>query len=101
MTAAAPRIRSVIPPMTQLNTPYPATACLTGFLRERGFHAEQTDLALALVLDLLSKTGLPKLKEAAEAIPPKKRSATLKTFLNQFDRYLAAIDPAIAMLQGR
>ena len=97
----SPRILSVIPPMTQLNTPYPATAYLTGFLRERGFHAEQTDLALALVLDLLSKTGLPKLKQAAEAIPPKKRSATLRTFLNEFDRYLAAIGPAIAMLQGR
>ncbi|WP_434516205.1 radical SAM protein [Dechloromonas sp. ARDL1] len=101
MTLATPRILSVIPPMTQLNTPYPATAYLTGFLRERGFHAEQTDLALALVLDLLSKEGLPKLKAAAEAIPPKKRSPTLKTFLNQFDRYLAAIGPAIAMLQGR
>ena len=50
MLAAAPRILSVIPPMTQLNTPYPATAYLTGFLRSRGFHAEQTDLALALVL---------------------------------------------------
>lgn len=87
--------------MTQLNTPYPATAYLTGFLRERGFHAEQTDLALALVLDLLSKEGLPKLRAAAEAIPPKKRSLTLKTFLNQFERYLAAISPAIAMLQGR
>lgn len=101
MTLATPRILSVIPPMTQLNTPYPATAYLTGFLRERGFHAEQTDLALALVLDLLSKEGLPKLRAAAEAIPPKKRSLTLKTFLNQFERYLAAISPAIAMLQGR
>ncbi len=101
MTLATPRILSVIPPMTQLNTPYPATAYLTGFLRERGFHAEQTDLALALVLDLLSKEGLPRIKEAAEALPPKKRSATLKNFLNQFDRYLAAVGPAIALLQGR
>ena len=101
MTLAAPRILSIIPPMTQLNTPYPATAYLTGFLRSRGFHAEQTDLALALVLELLSPLGLPKLKTAAEAIPPKKRSATLRTFLNQFDRYLAAVAPAIALLQGR
>jgi radical SAM superfamily enzyme YgiQ (UPF0313 family) len=95
------RILSVIPPMTQLNTPYPATAYLTGFLRSRGFHAEQCDLALALVLELLSPAGLPKLKAAAEAIPPKKRSATLKTFLNHYDRYLASIVPAIALLQGR
>ncbi|MFN4325888.1 MAG: B12-binding domain-containing radical SAM protein [Azonexus sp.] len=101
MTAASPRILSVIPPMTQLNTPYPATAYLTGFLRSRGFHAEQTDLALLLVLDLLSRAGLPNLKAAAEAIPPRKRSRTLKTFLNEYDRYLAAIDPAIALLQGR
>jgi len=101
MPDASPRILSVIPPMTQLNTPYPATAYLTGFLRSRGFHAEQTDLALALVLELLSPAGLPKLKVAAEAIPPKKRSNTLKTFLNHYDRYLASIVPAIALLQGR
>lgn len=101
MPDASPRILSVIPPMTQLNTPYPATAYLTGFLRSRGFHAEQCDLALALVLELLSPAGLPKLKAAAEAIPGKKRSATLKTFLNQYERYLASISPAIALLQGR
>ena len=36
MPAALPRVLSVIPPMTQLNTPYPSTAYLTGFLRSRG-----------------------------------------------------------------
>ncbi len=96
-----PRVLSIIPPMTQLNTPYPASAYLTGFLRSRGFFAEQADLALALVLDLLSPTGLPKMKAAAEAIPGKKRSPTIKIFLNEFDRYLASVGPAIAMLQGR
>lgn len=101
MNPASPRILSVIPPMTQLNTPYPATAYLTGFLRSRGFHAEQVDLALALVLALLSRQGLPDLKAAAESMPPKQRSRSLKTFLNEFDRYVAAIDPAIALLQGR
>ena len=45
-----PRLLSVIPPMTQLNVPYPSTAYLTGFLRERGFAAFQEDLALQLVL---------------------------------------------------
>jgi len=101
MTAASLRILSIIPPMTQLNTPYPATAYLTGFLRSRGFHAEQTDLALALVLELLSPAGLPKIKAAAEAIPGKKRSNTVKIFLNEFDRYQASIAPTIALLQSR
>ena len=50
MPASPPRVLSVIPPMTQLNTPYPSTAYLTGFLRSRGLAAVQADLALALVL---------------------------------------------------
>ncbi|MEZ5719239.1 MAG: hypothetical protein R3E55_12480 [Burkholderiaceae bacterium] len=44
--------------MTQRNTPYPSTACLTGFLRSRGVPAFQEDLALARVLWLLSPEGL-------------------------------------------
>ena len=58
MTAPTPRVLSVIPPMTQLNTPYPSTAYLTGFLRSRGLEAVQEDLALALVLELFSPAGL-------------------------------------------
>ena len=42
------RVLSLIPPMTQLNTPYPSTAYLTGFLRAQGVPAFQADLALAL-----------------------------------------------------
>ncbi|MEY3992545.1 MAG: hypothetical protein RIS04_1308, partial [Pseudomonadota bacterium] len=30
------KVLCLIPPMTQLNTPYPSTAYLTGFLRSRG-----------------------------------------------------------------
>jgi len=51
-------ILSIIPPMTQLNTPYPSTAYLTGFLRSRGFKAEQADLSIALALELLSVEGV-------------------------------------------
>ncbi len=43
------KVLSLIPPMTQLNTPYPSTAYLTGFLRSRQIDAVQEDLALALV----------------------------------------------------
>jgi hypothetical protein len=51
------RVLSIIPPMTQLNTPYPSTAYLTGFLRSSGIDAVQEDLALALVLRLFSPDG--------------------------------------------
>ena len=69
-----PRVLSIIPPMTQLNTPYPSTAYLTGFLRERGVDAVQADLALALVLDLFSPTGLEAIRTRIQAIPARQRT---------------------------
>ena len=93
-----PRVLSLIPPMTQLNTPYPSTAYLTGFLRSRGISAEQDDIALKLVLELFSPAGLQEIHARVKAIPPKKRSATLHGFADHFDRYLATVTTAIALL---
>ena len=74
MSKPAFRVLSVIPPMTQLNTPYPSTAYLTGFLRSRGVDAVQEDLALALVLELFSPAGLRAVRARVEAIPARQRS---------------------------
>ncbi|WP_418315208.1 B12-binding domain-containing radical SAM protein [Piscinibacter sakaiensis] len=101
MTPRAQRVLSVIPPMTQLNTPYPSTAYLTGFLRSRGFEAVQEDLALALVLRLLSRQGLSEVKAAVEAADATARTPQVDFFLTQFDAYRASIGPVIAFLQGR
>ena len=95
------RILSVIPPMTQLNTPYPSTAYLTGFLRSRGIDAVQEDLALALVLKLFSPEGLHALRECVVALPRKSRSATADFYQREFERYLGTVDAAVAFLQGR
>jgi radical SAM superfamily enzyme YgiQ (UPF0313 family) len=38
----------ITPPFTQLNTPYPATAYLKGFLDEQGLEVVQFDLSIAL-----------------------------------------------------
>ena len=98
---ASPRVLSVIPPMTQLNVPYPATAYLTGFLRSRGVAAAQEDLALALVLRLFRRDGLARVKAELEKLPAKRRSERVQAFLREFERYLAAVEPAVAFLQGR
>jgi radical SAM superfamily enzyme YgiQ (UPF0313 family) len=95
------RVLSVIPPMTQLNTPYPSTAYLTGFLRSRGVAAVQEDLALALVLRLLSHDGLRAIRECVGALPKPQRTSQVQAFERNFDRYLATIGPAVAFLQGR
>ena len=95
------RVLSVIPPMTQLNTPYPSTAYLTGFLRSRGVAAVQEDLALALVLKLFSNDGLQALHEHIEKLPSAQRSAAVEHFSAQFERYRATMAPTLAFLQGR
>lgn len=97
--AVSPRVLSLIPPMTQLNTPYPSTAYLTGFLRARGVSAVQEDLALALVSSLFSTTGLRRVREVIDTLPV--RTANVDAFVTRFDRYLATIAPTIAFLQGR
>lgn len=85
--------------MTQLNTPYPSTAYLTGFLRSRGFHAEQRDLALELVLTLMSSDGLEHIRAAVVA--DENHSPSVTGFLEEFDRYQTAVDRVIQFLQGR
>ncbi len=93
------RVLSLIPPMTQLNTPYPSTAYITGFLRSRGLDAVQADVALALVLRLFSKQGLHSIHAEIEQLDQTTERVAL--FMQQFDRYAATITPAINFLQGK
>ncbi|WP_397390242.1 B12-binding domain-containing radical SAM protein [Polynucleobacter sp.] len=95
------KILSLIPPMTQLNTPYPSTAYLTGFLRSRGFDAVQEDLALALVLGFFTPQGLLEIQEHALKLPEENRSVSVNFFLDYFSDYQSTIALAIAFLQGR
>ena len=95
------KVLSLIPPMTQLNTPYPSTAYLTGFLRSRKIDAAQEDLALALVLSLFTPNGLSEIHTQALVLPEEERSASVNFFLDYFQDYHSTIAPTIAFLQGR
>jgi hypothetical protein len=95
------RVLSVIPPMTQLNTPYPSTAYLTGFLRSQGVDAVQADLALGLVLALLSPAGLEALRGEIDALPATRRSARVQALRDRFDVYADTLPRVLAFLQGR
>jgi hypothetical protein len=87
--------------MTQLNTPYPSTAYLTGFLRSQGVDAVQEDVALALVLALFTPQGMAQVRDCALEQPETQRTACVNYFLDYFDRCHATIAPTIAFLQGR
>uniref|UniRef100_UPI0025BDF338 hypothetical protein n=1 Tax=Lacinutrix sp. TaxID=1937692 RepID=UPI0025BDF338 len=55
----------ITPPFTQLNTPYPATAYLKGFLNTKGISAFQMDLGIEVILELFSKKTFKKLFDLA------------------------------------
>ena len=95
------KVLSLIPPMTQLNTPYPSTAYLTGFLRSRGVDAVQEDLALALVLSFFTPEGLGEIHAQALSMPEENRSASVNFFLDYFPTYQSTISSVITFLQGR
>lgn len=92
------RVLSFIPPMTQLNTPYPSTAYITGFLRKQGMDAVQADIALGLVLKLFSPEGLDRI--AVEIEQYEEVTERVALFMDQFSRYRATIAPTIRFLQG-
>jgi radical SAM superfamily enzyme YgiQ (UPF0313 family) len=93
------RLLLVIPPLTQLNTPYPSSAYLTGFLKARGYAVAQADVGLEMVLALFSRDGLSqvfdRLREHTDAIPPEARQ-----MLALERAYLGSIDAVIRFLQG-
>lgn len=87
------------PPFTQLNTPYPATAYLKGFLNTRGISSRQADLGIDVILKIFSREGLLRLFEgdfdAGEMSDNAFRIYKLR------DAYVDVIDPVIAFLQDK
>nr|WP_213019398.1 radical SAM protein [Hymenobacter sp. BT559] len=88
------------PPLTQLNTPYPATAYIKGFLKGRGYEVRQADLSIGLVLKLFSKEGLGRMFDEIEA-GGYDLSDNVKRMLRLRRRYEATIGPAIRFLQNK
>jgi radical SAM superfamily enzyme YgiQ (UPF0313 family) len=97
------RILLITPPMIQLNTPYPATTYLTGFLRSRGYDAVQADPAIELIVRIFSRQGLT---QAFETLTQHKRrsmvqnAATVRHFIQNHQKYFDTIDPVVRFLQG-
>ena len=100
MPTASPRLLLLTPPLTQLNTPYPATAYIKGFLVGRGYQVRQADLSIELVLKLFSKQGLARVFDEIEA-GGYDLSDNARRMLRLRHRYEATIGPAIRFLQNR
>lgn len=95
-----PRVLLMVPPFTQLNTPYPATAYLTGFLRGQGVSCAQRDAGMETLLKLFTRRGLQQLFDEVAALPGP-QPPEVKGFLSQRRRYEDRIEPVIRFLQNR
>ncbi len=99
-TAKPPSVLLVIPPLTQLNTPYPSTAYLTGFLRSRGYVVAQADVGIEMVLALFSREGLARVFASLQAWPGE-LPGEARQMLALARAYLDSIDAVVGFLQGR
>lgn len=90
----------ITPPFTQLNTPYPATAYLKGFLNTKEIASFQIDLGIEVIQELFNKKTFETLFEIAfenETIVSEnsQRIYALK------EAYLKTLDNVIIFLQGK
>ena len=90
----------ITPPFTQLNTPYPATAYIKGFLNTKNISCFQSDLGIEVILSLFSKKGLVDLFAEAEKNTIEK-SDNAKRILALQEEYFKTIDSVILFLQGK
>jgi len=92
----------ITPPFTQLNTPYPASAYIKGFLNTLHIPATQADLGIEVILKLFSKASFATLfqasnfnKEVTELSENSQRIYALQS------EYIKTIDAVILFLQGK
>lgn len=74
------------PPLTQLNTPYPATAVLKAFMEQHGYETAQADLGIEMVNRIYTRESLSRLLPAGHPLK---------------EGYLACVEPVMSYLKGQ
>lgn len=92
------RILLVIPPLTQLNTPYPSTTVLKGYLQTKGHTVEQMDLGIELVNRIYSRDGLAALFDASAT---KQKNEGQQFIYEARNDYENCVESVIRFLQGK
>lgn len=92
------RILLVTPPLTQLNTPYPATAYLAGYLNKQGFDTFQLDLGIELIDRLFTSAMLAKIFDLVD--DGQTLTFTDSKMIAQRERYEKTIDAVVNFLRG-
>ncbi|WP_025763987.1 B12-binding domain-containing radical SAM protein [Dyadobacter tibetensis] len=90
----------ITPPFTQLNTPYPATAYLKGFLNTLGRMSFQADLGIEVILSLFSSKGLKRMFQILDDSDIALSEESYRIYALKND-YIASIDPVIRFLKNQ
>jgi hypothetical protein len=89
----------VTPPFTQLNTPYPATAYLKGFLNTKSISSFQMDLGIEVIGELFNQNKLEELFELVDLNEIKDKN--IRRIIGLRADYVRTINPVIQFLQGK
>lgn len=89
----------ITPPFTQLNTPYPATAYLKGFLNTKHISCYQSDLGIEVILRMFTSEGLSDIFEHANLF--ENMSENSRRIMAMKNSYVQTIEPVIRFLQGK
>lgn len=94
-----PSILLITPPFTQLNTPYPATAFLKGFLQTRDISAHQADLGIEVISAIFSTEGFKALFSEVDKCT-RRVPANVRRMVQFRDDYIATIAPVMEFMRG-
>ncbi|MCC5938374.1 MAG: radical SAM protein [Lunatimonas sp.] len=89
----------ITPPFTQLNTPYPATAYIKGFLATKNISSFQMDLGIEVTLELFTARSFARIFELAEGMEG--LSDNSRRILALKKEYLGPLNQVIGFLQGK
>ncbi|THU34955.1 radical SAM protein [Niastella caeni] len=89
----------ITPPFTQLNTPYPATAYLKGFLNTKNIRSFQSDLGIEVTLALFCQEGLQELFDRINRLEKPLSDNAARMVALQED-YIYTINDVVLFLQG-
>lgn len=92
----------ITPPLTQINTAYPATEQLTGYLRSKGIRCDQMDLSIELINKILTRGCISQIFDIAEGVHVSgKKAINIKIILSNKEFYTRWVEPVKTFLQGK
>lgn len=89
----------ITPPFTQLNTPYPATAYIKGFLNTLNIGSYQCDLGIEVILEIFSSAGIKKVFKTLEG--KVLHSDNSQRIVNLQREYIKTIALVVSFLQDK